>query len=199
MSLHSLSVQQATDLVEHLSGALPAAGIPSAIAAIDLAHFNAESALRWGAALEDENETYWDTVQAIARASSTLRARLKGAWRSAEDRREHIVLVGSAGIDWPALDKALEILAAAADERPTRGGRGRPSVKWRDRLISVVRSVYPTGAPTGLNSHFEQTVEMLLDFLGQDLQNVQRTIRSALRRQPNPPFTVVAGPHFKIE
>jgi hypothetical protein len=106
-------------------------------------------------------------------------------------------LWNTASIDWPALDNMLAaVVASARVEAPPapRGSRrGRPSTTWRDQLIAVAFSVYPAGeAKKTAGSHFEQTVEMLLEFLNAEIADTHGLVRDALSRCPDPPYKVRA-------
>jgi hypothetical protein len=72
------------------------------------------------------------------------------------------------------------------------GRKGRPSFEWRDSLIATVFHSYPKGKATKTDgSHFQQTIELLLQFLGREVENTHDVLVDALRRHPEPPFEEV--------
>lgn len=105
-------------------------------------------------------------------------------------------------INWKRLDADLETLIRSAsvhaESKPAK--RGAPPLEWRDNLISVVFSVYPMSrAKKSDGSHFEQTVSLLLEFLGLPLSDPHKQIEQSLRRKTRggvviPPFRVISNP-----
>ena len=100
----------------------------------------------------------------------------------------------SDSIDWATVDALLARVAqAAATDASLTGPRrpGRPPLYWRDNLIAFAFACYPGGAALkSADSHFEQTVELLLGFLSHDPANVHDAVVDALARQPQPEWWI---------
>jgi hypothetical protein len=183
-----LNEDQQAELTDHLSAVLQGDQLAVAVASIDFMLVLADSELRieaetgWGRAERAERFRHFS---ALVTCATTLQALLK-ATRP---------LPGTAEISWKAFDDQLATVIEAAHieidaAHPTRK-KGRPPEEWRDRLVSVAFSVYPAETATkAKNSHFERTIELLLGFLSQDLQDVHSVVIDALERQPKPPFTL---------
>jgi hypothetical protein len=190
MPIRFLDSGQQTDLTELLSTVLTGDPLIDAVAAIDFACAWAESEIRlekktpgWTRAERGVRFKHFSALLVHATAvQDLLRA----------NRRP---LPGTIDLDWTAFDDALAtvINSTRREVAAARPGskRGRPPEEWRDRLITVVFSVYPVGAAmktTG--SHFEETVRMLLEYLGRELEDIHSVTLDALHRQPAPPFTL---------
>ena len=180
------SEQQQEDVRVHLSELLGGDELKDALAAIDFACAYAEVEMLKspGEWREHFDAKAWHFSRMLTFARN-LRSSL----------RTEPPLWNTANLDWEKFDSALDQVIDSAqehsrtEERPTR--RGRPPEGWRDRLISVVHSIYPPGtAKKRVGSHFEDTVEILLGLLGREVEDVHTVILDALRRRPDPPYTV---------
>jgi hypothetical protein len=78
----------------------------------------------------------------------------------------------------------LHTLQAGQDlTQSLKPGRGTPKKTHRDDIIRNIYNYYPDGtAKITVGSHFERTVEIVLDFLEPPLKDIHRTIRIALYR-----------------
>jgi len=102
-------------------------------------------------------------------------------------------LWNTAGIDWPTFDALLERVSCSAEASSPAPERltGAPRVRWRDDLIAVVHAHYPPDKLTvSWCSHFETTLEMLLGYLGEELEDLHTQVRRTLKRGAKPPFTL---------
>jgi hypothetical protein len=110
-------------------------------------------------------------------------------------RLEH-PLWNTRGIDWPALDALLDRVAASAEaESPQAAARrGQPRMEWRDDLIALVHAHYPPDKLTvSWCSHFEETIRLVLGFLGEDIEDLHKQVRRTLKRGVLPSFTLRLG------
>lgn len=98
-------------------------------------------------------------------------------------------------VDFFGFTATLKVLAeffaacGVAPERP----RGAPRTEWRDELIAVVHAHYPaTKITIATGSHFEQTIEILLNYLGvaPDPEVLHKQILRTLKAAPQVPFIV---------
>jgi hypothetical protein len=188
----ALTPAQAHELREHLGSVLKVNDLDWAVAAIDMA---ASICFRGGA------ESY-QRAEALRRAESYLRE------QEASDRERHehsravaehadalVALLSGERPAWAALIEPLRGVAQQAgieaDAYRPQAGAGRRADRWRDDLIATIYSVYPADtAKKTADSHFEQTVELVLGYIGREIENVHGLILAALNRTPDPPFYV---------
>jgi hypothetical protein len=89
-----------------------------------------------------------------------------------------------------ALDRIANVAArlSSVDEvKPP--ARGPPVLGWREQMIAVVRAHYPPGrASVTRDGHFETTIELLLEYLGEGLEDLHIQILRTLKRDPRCPF-----------
>lgn len=185
------TVEQETALADHLGGELGTDSILDAVLSLDLA-----------CALAVDERALAPAVRARTSASRAhMLAVLKHASALEELLRSERPLVKTAGLDWAGLDRALSnvIESARLEVEATKPRRGRPPLHWRDVMIAIAYEAYPTGKATRtIGSHFERTVEMLLEFIGQPVEDVHSLVMDALRRQPQAPWTTKAGPGARL-
>ncbi len=87
----------------------------------------------------------------------------------------------------PFVMQQLHRLSAGAADVIPIATRGTPRDVHRDNLIAMIYSLYPPGAAKKTQgSHFEQTVEMVLQFVGRDIQNIHGLVLAALERTDPP-------------
>lgn len=128
---------------------------------------------------ELQDESYRKASIRIARLAEELRSELA---------REplfggHLAVING-------LPKLIQHAAAAATAKPPRP-RGAPRQRWREELFVLVRELYlPHKAVIAELSHFEDTIEMLLEFLDVRLPDIHKEIRRVLAREPGLPFVV---------
>jgi len=176
-----LTAEQAADLSAHLSEVLAGDELERAVWAIDFAAADADSAVTPGEwkRSKDATHEHMSKVAAAADALGCLLHEGRPMWKTA-------------GLDWDLFGAALATIAESAQAEATMHrsapGAGRPPDEWRDKLIAVICSVYPPGAAL---AQVEATVELVLGFLGRDVQDVHGLVAKSLRRRPNAPFVVV--------
>jgi len=184
-----LTDRQSADIRRHLATVLPFDHLASALFAIDWACAWAAVEIKIGPEACRQMGASRDHFQQVFEAANALRYRL------AIERP----LSRTGDLDWEAFDDGLaRVIDSALDHvgpaRP-RARRGRPPLDWRDRVISVVFSLYPEGAAKKTaGSHFEQTVEIVLELLDHEVADIHSVIVDALKRRPSPPFTVRTTP-----
>lgn len=130
------------------------------------------------------------------------RRHFKKIERSAADLRKLLAisrpLWNTSKIDWLRFDREIGILVESAKAEAAPSAEplaGRRSEKWRDDLISLARSQYPSrvlGARGG-EARFVEFVELLLECLDVELADVRSAVKGVLRRGVRPPFTVKRG------
>lgn len=182
----AFTAEQYNELDEHLRQEIPLADLPSAIFAIAMVFLAAQIEIAHKSDLADGRVARRRHMASVHKHATELQ-RLLAIGRP---------LVGTQRIRWDRFDAELrdavvaaEVESAAADERPARRGR-RPEA-WRDDLVSVVYSVYPAGAAKrSVGSHFEATIDLLLNYLGKPVSDVHSVVLDALVRCPAPPFQV---------
>jgi hypothetical protein len=171
----------------HLTPVLTPAQLGSAIWALRLWLPVSEHEALHRAALRSEREAERAHFATMASQVETLQALL----------RRQRPLIATSGIEWAALDQALALLADSARQHslthqpPNRPGA--PAHEWRDSLIALVWSFYPPAARTEggrLSPHLIDTVRQLLDALDRPVENLPEVMRAALKRCPDPPFTI---------
>ena len=175
-----LTAEQTDELEEHLGEILAGDTLRRAVFAIDYAgaFLVGQSAENWQ---ESKTRRREELLSAAKKADDLLDSLARS--RPPLTFLEPTLLMGQ--LQALAVAARVEAMAFAG------GGRGRPPDEWRDRLVSVIFSVYPPGeAKKTPGSHFEHTVEIALAYLDQDRQNVHGLILRALRRQPLAPFQV---------
>lgn len=186
MLLFQLTPEQAGDLDERLADVIVDVDDRyDAIAAIDTVCFEADLFKRHHDETASEQER--KRFQEMGRHAKELLRLLDGG---------RPPRVGTGQIEWEPFRTWLVAAAAAAivegenpQLRPPQLGR-RPKT-WRDRIISMVYHVYPSGAATQTTgSHFEQTVDNVLEWMNGGVENVHDLICDALRRQPEKPVDV---------
>lgn len=180
-----LTPDQRLDLHESLRDLVPDdTAREAAILAIDMACGQAKLELQHPAVIAKHMAVERQHMRAVVKAVDQLRTALEHQWPR----------WGLAGLDRDRLLRDLAAVRAAAttDAGPeTRPAPGRPPLVWRDRLIAVVYSIYPEGtALKSQGSHFERLVELLLEWLGAEIDDVHSVIIDAMRRCPDPPFRV---------
>jgi hypothetical protein len=182
--------EQREELRAHLSEAIPSPQLDEALSSLDFM-------CKWAAA-----EIRLDEADpgCQSRERAALSRHLGAIKAHADNLRvllgERHPLPGTAGIDWDQVERDLATISDAAqlerDARQRTGG-GRPAFEWRDDLIALTFSLYPAEAQLkSAGSHFELTVELLLGFLGRDVEDVHGPINQALARRPDPPFRLEA-------
>ena len=182
-----LTADQEADLRAHL---VPILGVGEAL---ERALFDLDCAC-FLAADRIESATKVEARRKVAQETRRRHAHHKAIARLAGKLRERLGIeppeAASEGIDWPTIDALLARVAhAATTEASLTGPRrpGRPPLYWRDNLIAFAFVGYPAGAALkSADSHFEQTVELLLGFLSHDSANVHDAVVDALARQPQP-------------
>jgi hypothetical protein len=91
-------------------------------------------------------------------------------------------------ISWAPLRELLVQLQREAEEETATwtGKRGRHTEKWRDELIRAVHAAYPqttkSRAKKSRESHFERTIDLLLDWLGAKVSDTHGAVIRALRK-----------------
>jgi hypothetical protein len=122
----------------------------------------------------------------IAQLARALRCELE-----AEREREGIIVHG---LDWPSLGASLERIATTAARltgTPQAPKPGRRTLTWRENLIALVQAHYPSGKLSrSRGSHFEETIAMVLRFLGESLGDLHGQIIRTLKRRPASPFVL---------
>jgi len=185
-----LTDEDAADLAEHLGAVIPARALPTAMLTIDMGCAEAQSSRtaspgEW----QRQRRISHRHFAAIANHAAVLRDLLR------TERPLH----NTAVVEWPAFDAALDVLIRSArvhaETNQPKSGRGRLPVEWRDRLVSLIYSVYPPGAATKTeNSHFEDTVDRVLALLDAAVEDVHSVVLDALRRCPDAPYVVSPKP-----
>ena len=181
----NLSPEQVNELTEHLGEVLlDATERDAAVTAIDSAADLGEpvtpSDWKW---IRDGSHAHAAKVASRAtQLRELLRSELPtGAFSSLAD------------LDWSRIDtdlgRVIEAATAEAEGSARQKGAGRPPDEFRDELIAVIYSAYPPGEGTkSRGSHFERTVEMVLGYIGREVEDVHGLIVKALRRRPEHPL-----------
>lgn len=186
MRLFFLDADQKATLEAQLSEVLSGDQLLTAIAAIDMVCANAQCARS-----TPENERRRERDQEHAHFSR-LAINVEALRRDLQHQRPEW---GTIGVDWSALDDVLSVVAqsSAAEAAATAAStsQGRPPKDWRDRVVAVVFHAYPDGdALKSRDSHFERTVQKVLEFLDDYPVDVHSLVIDSLARRPDPPFTV---------
>ena len=187
-----LTADQEADLRAHL---VPILGVGEAL---ERALFNLDCAC-FLATDHIESAKKVEAERKVAQETRRRHAHHKTIARLAGKLRERLGIeppeAASDDIDWATVDTLLARVAhAAATDASLTGPRrpGRTPLYWRDNLIAFAFACYPAGvALKSADSHFEQTVELLLGFLGHpDPANVHDALVDALARQPQPEWWI---------
>jgi hypothetical protein len=105
-------------------------------------------------------------------------------WREPHDGMSELSSRAGYSLGWSALREHLAWLAdVARQEAEThRRRRGRPSeTGWRNKLINRVWDAYPPARATRTRGgHFEETIEMLLKWIGDEPEDVHDVVVAAL-------------------
>lgn len=131
------------------------------------------------------------------RVRASMRARMETVVRQTTALRDTLKTEApflGGGFDWTALDAALSAVTKMADLRARQAetvagtrGRGRPTELERDLLIAVIRRAYPSGKlPRGVGAHFEETVALVLGWIGRSVEDVHKTAQRAVLQFPVP-------------
>ncbi|WP_242344006.1 hypothetical protein [Anaeromyxobacter terrae] len=181
----ALSQARQIELADHLAGALDVLEAAQVFYAIE----------HWFAALGVYTPEVQDDAETSRRCCAEMEVHARGlrdAMRG-ETLIDRAGLCRAAGIEWPDIEKFLETIsqsAARLAEGPQPRGRGgAPPVEWREDLIALVHAHYPRGKATATRyGHFENTIELLLGYLGEELEDLHVQIVRTLARKPHSPF-----------
>jgi hypothetical protein len=182
-----LTADQEADLRAHL---VPILGVGEAL---ERALFDLDCAC-YLAAGRSKSARRVEAERKVAQVTRRRHAHHKTIARLTGKLRERLGIeapeAASDDIDWATVDALLARVAqAAATEASLTAPRrpGRPPLYWRDNLIAFAFACYPAGeALKSADSHFEQTVELLLGFLSPDPANGHDAVVDALARRPQP-------------
>ncbi|HVO12178.1 MAG TPA: hypothetical protein VMX54_15665 [Vicinamibacteria bacterium] len=185
-----LTVDNVRELSSHLAEVIPSEHLAGAVAAIVamadfMAHDTGPSRNRRTRIARAAH------LRKVAESAATLARLLRCGQPS-------LYAVNGRVVDYAGLDGTLEQIAESARGeawvmQPSAKAH-RPPDEARDVLIATVYSVYPADeAKKAVGSHFETTVEMVLGFLGRDVEDVHGLILRSLRRKPEPPWLVFDG------
>lgn len=190
--IHSegLTVDQQRGLAEHLTRELDAPDAARLFYAIEhWFHFGPSAAtlearIRWAAA-----RRHYEQLAALARA---LRDELNDLhWETAPDG--DLLTRVLEDVERSSFEGALERLgrvgAGLSEPRDRKRRRGAPPVEWRDALIALVHAHYPEDRRAVAQfSHFEDTIALLLGYLGAEIENLHKQIVRTLKRKPRSPL-----------
>lgn len=180
MIVFGLSPEQARELYEHLAPVISGDAVYDAVAAVDHAAYAARAALRGVDSGHDkERKTHLRSVEAHARELFLLLS-------DPEDRPR----VGTDPVDFEALREMLLRVTASAhvEANPSEPRRfGRPPLTWRDELVATICAIYPEETPIQV---VVETLELVLGWIGADVQDVHGVVKRARRRRGAPHVTV---------
>lgn len=158
-----LTPEQRKELIAHLAGVIPAERIPVALVSLDQA-----------CSVDDR-----DWMLDLHRAKSAI----------AEHGQALLELLD----DGKTVQRFLDELRAIVDDArieaewtsPLRRRPGRPADNRRAAIVLSAYRIYPRGAAKKTyGSHFEQTVAMLLRFIGHHITDVHGLIVRVLAEKP---------------
>jgi hypothetical protein len=179
-----LSDAQQAELRGHLAKRLEPDHVEWMLGAIDTQSASAAVDISEGKARREVLASKAAHHGAILEHATALRVLLK---------IERPLTVGICPTVWDPLEATLWQIVGAlrahlegTTPRPTR--RGRKPEEWRDRLIALVFNLYPPGlAAKTADGHFEETIGMLLGYLGVEVNDVHSVVLDALARHPHLP------------
>ena len=105
-----------------------------------------------------------------------------------EERRPQI---GTGAIDFDHLQEVLLVLSVSVGIHlkpgPAAAQRGRRPLAWRDELVATVCAIYREETPKRVTA---ETIELLLGWLGADIDDVEKAMTRSRQRQERPRLKV---------
>jgi len=181
----ALSTDQLVELVAHLGKRFSDESLRNALSIIVLAFRVARVEIDDPWPLAEARRHKYRTMSQLVEIVSTLQQTLAD--------EENRPLPGMGDFSWETLGELLSTLRESAEihkraHQPPKAsgptGRGRCPLTWREDLIATVRGVYPLRA----GKHFEDTVGLLLQYLGCEVEDLHGAIIDSLKRRREPPF-----------